>query len=388
MPQNSEASLQKSSAIVASATGTSPSDVLRAFAFPEWKDHALDQLRPNTWLGNESIQMILEALQPSDFISKEITMPGAGQSWEDWAKKKGRLSCKNASRLFVTLYIPTRRHFVLLYFNLLNRHVTLYDPLRTQFIDRCENAAQAIITRLGLSWADGWHFERDTTSVQQNNTNDCGLYCLVYAVHLIAEGKLPHDVDSALWRSLFGCLLGQPVQPETVLPIQSREIEEPASGLHVQHRRARVALREFSAKLHSAQAVVRVLGDLQFCHSKNIRQARDVLHASASNFTRRQQAWQAHRDASAELRQEDDEQTTALLEKLMENTKARVQLEEAQLKVKEARQGLVLETWHGARVVQECVEQAVSECEEQFRSVDEELDQVRQYIDSLEDEES
>lgn len=31
----------------------------------------------------------------------------------------------------------------------------------------------------------------------------------------------------------------------------------------------------------------------------------------------------------------------------MENTKARVQLEEAQLKVKEARQGLVLETWHG-----------------------------------------
>lgn len=30
----------------------------------------------------------------------------------------------------------------------------------------------------------------------------------------------------------------------------------------------------------------------------------------------------------------------------------------------------------------------MSECEEQFRSVDEELDQVRQYIGSLEDEES
>ncbi|KAG9701271.1 hypothetical protein KCV03_g8465, partial [Aureobasidium melanogenum] len=185
----------------------------------ETKQRILSQPAPSAWLGDTPMETILPLwlLLKSRYLKLHVP-----QSWasfylsSDWPTDVG-----NIHDVVVDLFRPARNHWILLRIEVDRACVSAFDPLRPTD-PGLEEAAKAIVAAMGVDWQQGkWRFVAEERP-QQQNTDDCGEFVLLSAMHATANLPLPPAtiLHGNLWRLLFTLL----IRKSTLTPYEASSI--------------------------------------------------------------------------------------------------------------------------------------------------------------------
>lgn len=179
-------------------------------------EQVLRQLGDGGCVGHGAIWALLELLASSPEM-RVIDVAYPTGSWADWASLRRHEARPGVEHVLVPLHVPhARRHWVLLHFDLVSAHVTVFDSLlESRSSSRSDDyfeAARAIVQSLGLDWDGGaWDFEVDQRAPLQDDANSCGIFAVVTSVYIAAKEPIPSRINARIWRLIFRCALARNV---------------------------------------------------------------------------------------------------------------------------------------------------------------------------------
>ncbi|KAK4983227.1 hypothetical protein LTR50_007347 [Elasticomyces elasticus] len=188
---------------------------------------ALKQLEPESWLGQEAIERVLNMCTIYPFFSVAPLPAEPDRDWDVWSRshklRRKTWQCK------VLVPILQSAHWVLAYVNMRAYKITFYDSMASR--KSWQSVAQALVAALGEQWdPQVWSQSLASDMPQQPNAYDCGMHVLLTSIFLMAELSLPTTYDCRLWRTLFRNLLrkAEISQPEIDAFFRQRLYADPA----------------------------------------------------------------------------------------------------------------------------------------------------------------
>ncbi|KAK7508895.1 uncharacterized protein IWZ02DRAFT_466249 [Phyllosticta citriasiana] len=161
------------------------------------------RLSMSGWLSATDISQLISKFMQPDCRLLDIGRSGDSGPWSEWT---ARYTLEAEHRhVLVPVHMELRHHWVLLYLDITASRARLYDSLATQTNQDATDMARAIASSMNLSWG-GWQVET-VTCIRQTGTDDCGIFTVIFAIHILARAPLPDAVNAPLWRLLFQHLL-------------------------------------------------------------------------------------------------------------------------------------------------------------------------------------
>ncbi|KAK7541284.1 hypothetical protein IWX49DRAFT_586574 [Phyllosticta citricarpa] len=181
------------------------------------------RLSMSGWLSATDISQLITKFMQPDCRLLDIGRSGDSGPWSEWT---ARYTLEAEHRhVLVPVHMELRHHWVLLYLDITASRARLYDSLATQTNQDATDMARAIASSMNLSWG-GWQVET-VTCIRQTGTDDCGIFTVIFAIHILARAPLPDEVNAPLWRLLFQHLLLGEIETGIGRLIQH---EQPAHG--------------------------------------------------------------------------------------------------------------------------------------------------------------
>jgi hypothetical protein len=232
--------------------------------------HILDQLAPLQLLGDTTMETILPfwLLPKSDHLA--LRTPPTWLSFR--LPRHWRTTVSNTRDIFVNLFRPTRSHWILMRIEVDKACVSVFDPLRAPDPD-LEVAAKAIVAAMDHDWQEGkWSFD-PVQCPQQDNGYDCGVFVILYVIHLAANIPLSSVaiLDGGLWRTFFALLVRRSpltarekaslLTIDTAAPAASKDLSA-CEKLVLQHEQVSAKIKILQSKQNSFDHAKRLLTSL------------------------------------------------------------------------------------------------------------------------------
>ncbi|KAH8743252.1 hypothetical protein F5883DRAFT_512549 [Diaporthe sp. PMI_573] len=144
-------------------------------------------------------------------VASQISTMSSG-AWDCQDSTEWTLPCHESSTFALQINV-NNKHWVLLRIYVGPREAVLFDPNgpTEDNNDQCLQLARRFVTnRLPdpyNDWDKGWHIAHPTKILQQSNSYDCGLCCIIMTAYDAAGIDAPSSIDSKLYR-LFLLALG------------------------------------------------------------------------------------------------------------------------------------------------------------------------------------
>ena len=167
---------------------------------------ALLSLQPGKQLSSTAIYEVLSCVKPADcyvfdplfFKSQPVFRFSSGFHIED-----------TITRILLPIHDSQRKHWYLAVLTISDSTIKIYDSMS------CKEQSLSQSTHLerfakSVKPQQPWTV-RPAECPQQDNGYDCGIYVIVNALQIMAQGSLPAVYDCATWRLLCRSLLGETV---------------------------------------------------------------------------------------------------------------------------------------------------------------------------------
>jgi hypothetical protein len=170
-----------------------------------------DGISTNNWLSSTTIRIISSLFVDDSMIYTPGELPRNDSDLTNWRPFAARHS--HTQRPVLIPLCVFQNHWVLLRLDYEHRTATLYDSLSSHDTTTLvRRAAHKIAdTMFGVNeWhRRNWTFKASSRSLQQPNSDDCGIYVLFVMLFSIARPSprlddLPATINSTLWRYIFG----------------------------------------------------------------------------------------------------------------------------------------------------------------------------------------
>lgn len=173
---------------------------------------ALESLSPNAWVSATALELILDRIKPehcrvlsSGFVPQEANKLSV----------KKLLRLKDETKLW--LPINHRDHWILVAVDFHKTTITVYDSSPTshyqQDIDNIMQALASYLNRHEKLQGSKWKTDRQRQH-QQSNSDDCGIFVLIFALSDATGSPLPSQISSLQWRQIFRYFI-DPIQDVT-----------------------------------------------------------------------------------------------------------------------------------------------------------------------------
>ena len=209
---------------------------------------ALKSLEDGCDLTSTALQLLLQDFKPSSFHVMDPAF--LGESWPSRPIKKLDLQ---ATSIMLPLHHSTPRHWTIAHCDLVNRTVDHYDSLPSA--DTFSDARKRLEEFLTLAFdteAGLWNIRCHSYSTQAN-INDCGVYAVLAAIHLMNDLDPPVDLpECSAWRVVFRAVLCQEPQREELSRLFP--MSEPSVMTVLRSHREQVDLTNFRIRTWSALA--------------------------------------------------------------------------------------------------------------------------------------
>ena len=166
---------------------------------------ALESLSPNVWVSATALELLLNCIKP-----EHCRVLSSGFVPED----SNELSVKKLLRLKdeTKLWLPLNHgdHWTLATVDFQKTTITVYDSSPTSYYKQeIDDVMQALASYLnrheqlqGSTWKTGQQRQH-----QQSNSDDCGIYVLIFALSDATGSPLPSQISSLQWRQIFRCFI-------------------------------------------------------------------------------------------------------------------------------------------------------------------------------------
>ncbi|KAF7556775.1 hypothetical protein G7046_g6201 [Stylonectria norvegica] len=177
-----------------------------------WNAESLHSLAPSTWLDDAAINCVLSifvaAAEPAHFhlvdpiLINCLSFPPLSPS--QWT-----------STLLLPLHLETSSHWVLAVIRPDRNSVDFFDSLPSvTHLTQGEALVRRMMNRLLPQRLAPWRLV-SRIAPRQENSHDCGLCVIVFALHIIAGCPLPASaIHGPLWRHILSRLLSPPSTPD------------------------------------------------------------------------------------------------------------------------------------------------------------------------------
>ena len=166
---------------------------------------ALESLSPNAWVSATALELILDCIKPehcrvlsSGFVPQEANK----------LPEKKLLRLEDETKLWLPL--NHRDHWTLAVVDLHKTTITVYDSSPTshyeQEIDNVMQALASYLNRHEKLQGSMWKTDQQRQH-QQSNSDDCGIFVLIFALSDVTGSPVPSQIHSLQWRQIFRCFI-------------------------------------------------------------------------------------------------------------------------------------------------------------------------------------
>jgi len=176
------------------------------------------------WLNDEAVQRVLQVFETDDAHVLDPLLV------EDDSSRSKRIQLHGKTIILAPL--AQNNHWTISHIDLSQRRIEYYDSLAdSKYAADAEKRLSAFLRSVSVkdNLADGavepqsvsdWAFCRVVCAIQPN-FNDCGIYALVNALHLLARMAPPSKIFAAMWRVLFRVIISADHYSSGVTPMAS-----------------------------------------------------------------------------------------------------------------------------------------------------------------------
>ncbi|GAB7354921.1 hypothetical protein MBLNU459_g5547t2 [Dothideomycetes sp. NU459] len=228
--------------------------------------NAIAHLRPGCKLGDDTIYHIMQLFLLPGYQLVEGILPPT-RAAKPWIRVKEK-------QIIIVLYRPKRCHWILAHLDLEQSVANLWDPVDIRYdslIDEDMKLLRASLISSSWKVADEevWRTIKHTVP-HQNNTFDCGIFSLVFALHTMAQTELPERITGSLWRVIFtDALRESKADASSVASIMTPKTRDLCSGRKTaqsfdDHKRELQNCRLYLGEVHAVKELfIRIVSQLE-----------------------------------------------------------------------------------------------------------------------------
>ena len=166
---------------------------------------ALESLSPNAWVSATALELVLNCIKPEH--CRVLSSGFVPQDSNELSVKK-LLRLKDETKLWLPLNHGD--HWTLATVDFQKTIITVYDSSPTshyeQEIDNVMQALTSYLNRHEQLQGSTWKTDQQRQH-QQSNSDDCGIFVLIFALSDATGSPLPSQISSLQWRQIFRCFI-------------------------------------------------------------------------------------------------------------------------------------------------------------------------------------